>query len=288
MSSTIDGGTGEVFEGEIPTLAPPTDAGAMGELLGGADARARLKVRANADKGPDATQARLLGATGIGLCRTEHMFFEPRALRAMRQMILADDEKSRQRALALVLPIQKADFVGIFRAMDGCPVTIRLLDPPLHEFLPDRPEEISSLAKELGVRVETLQDRLRLLHESNPMMGHRGCRIGVTMPEIYNTQVRALFEAAVEVAMEGKVVLPEVMIPLVAMPSELERCRLQVEETAETVLSERNVRVEYKIGTMIELPRAARPRSHAICTSWPTPSTSKTASGESLITPFWT
>ena len=254
---TIDGGTGEVFEGEIPTLAPPTDAGAMGELLGWADARARLKVRANADNGPDATQARLLGATGIGLCRTEHMFFEPRALRAMRQMILADDEKSRQRALALVLPIQKADFVGIFRAMDGCPVTIRLLDPPLHEFLPDRPEEISSLAKELGVRVETLQDRLRLLHESNPMMGHRGCRIGVTMPEIYNTQVRALFEAAVEVAMEGKVVLPEVMIPLVAMPSELERCRLQVEETAETVLSERNVRVEYKIGTMIELPRAA-------------------------------
>jgi pyruvate,orthophosphate dikinase len=185
------------------------------------------------------------------------MFFEPRALRAMRQMILADDEKSRQRALALVLPIQRDDFVEIFRAMDGLPVTIRLLDPPLHEFLPDRPEEISSLAKDLGVRVETLQERLKQLHESNPMMGHRGCRIGVTTPEVYNTQVRAMFEAAVQVTREGKVVLPEVMIPLVSMTSEIERCRRQVEETAERVLAESNVKVDYLVGTMIELPRAA-------------------------------
>lgn len=254
---TIDGGTGEVYEGRIPTLAPPTDAGAMGRLLEWADARARLKVRANADTGPDAANARRLGAVGIGLCRTEHMFFEPTALRAMRQMILADDEKSRQRALAQVLPIQREDFKAIFRAMDGLPVTVRLLDPPLHEFLPSRPEDISEVAKDLGVRTDALNERLKQLHEANPMMGHRGCRIGVTTPEIYNTQVRAIFEAACAVTREGGVVLPEVMIPLVAMPAELERCRRQVEETAEQVLTEQGVRVDYKVGTMIELPRAA-------------------------------
>ncbi len=253
---TIDGGTGEVFEGEIPTLAPPTDAGAMGRLLGWADSRARLKVRANADTGPDAANARRLGAQGIGLCRTEHMFFEPTALRAMRQMILAEDERSRQRALAQVLPIQRQDFVEIFRAMDGLPVTIRLLDPPLHEFLPSREDEISAVAKDLGARVEILKERLKQLHESNPMMGHRGCRIGVTTPEVYNTQVRAIFEAAVICAKEGVVVIPEVMIPLVSMPSELQRCREQVEETAEQVLAESGVRIEYHVGTMIELPRA--------------------------------
>ena len=253
---TIDGGTGEVFEGEIPTLAPPTDSGAMGKLLGWADKRARLKVRANADTGPDAANARRLGAVGIGLCRTEHMFFEPTALRAMRQMILAEDERSRQRALAQVLPIQRQDFLDIFRAMDGLPVTIRLLDPPLHEFLPSRDEEISTVAKDLGARVETLKERLKQLHESNPMMGHRGCRIGVTTPEVYNTQVRAIFEAAVLATKEGIVVMPEVMIPLVSMPSELQRCREQVEETAEEVLAESKVRINYSVGTMIELPRA--------------------------------
>lgn len=253
---TIDGGTGEVFEGEIPTLAPPTDSGAMGELLGWADKRARLRVRANADTGPDAANARRLGAIGIGLCRTEHMFFEPTALRAMRQMILAEDERSRQRALNLVLPIQRNDFVEIFRAMDGLPVTIRLLDPPLHEFLPSREEEISSVAKDLGVRTEVLKERLKQLHESNPMMGHRGCRIGVTTPEVYNTQVRAIFEAACLVAKDGIVVMPEVMIPLVSIPDELERCRQQCEETAESVLNENHVKIEYKVGTMIELPRA--------------------------------
>jgi pyruvate,orthophosphate dikinase len=253
---TIDGGTGEVFEGEIPTLAPPTDAGAMGRLLAWADARARLKVRANADTGPDAANARRLGAVGIGLCRTEHMFFEPTALRAMRQMILAEDERSRQRALAQVLPIQRQDFLDIFRAMNGLPVTIRLLDPPLHEFLPSREDEISTVAKDLGARVEILKERLKQLHESNPMMGHRGCRIGVTTPEVYNTQVRAIFEAAVLAAREGIVVMPEVMIPLVSMPSELERCRKQVEDTAEQVLEESGVRIDYRVGTMIELPRA--------------------------------
>ncbi len=254
---TIDGGKGEVYEGAIPTLAPPTDAGAMGKLLSWADSRARLKVRANADTGADAANARSLGAVGIGLCRTEHMFFEPTALRAMRQMILAEDEKARQRALNLVLPIQRADFVEIFKAMDGLPVTIRLLDPPLHEFLPARAEEISTVAKDLGVRVDVLEERLKQLHEANPMMGHRGCRIGITTPEVYNTQVRALVEAACQVMKEGIVVLPEIMIPLVSMPAELERCRRQCEETAEAVLAEYGMRLDYKIGTMIELPRAA-------------------------------
>ena len=254
---TIDGGKGEVYDGEIPTLAPPTDAGAMGRLLGWADKRAKLKVRANADTGSDAANARSLGAQGIGLCRTEHMFFEPTALRAMRQMILAEDEKARQRALNLVLPIQRNDFADIFRAMDGLPVTIRLLDPPLHEFLPSRPEEISTVAKDLGVRVDVLTERLKQLHESNPMMGHRGCRIGITTPEVYNTQVRALVEAACLVMKEGVVVMPEIMIPLVSMPTELEQCRRQCEETAEAVLAEHGMKLNYKIGTMIELPRAA-------------------------------
>ncbi|MEN9786752.1 MAG: pyruvate, phosphate dikinase [Pseudomonadota bacterium] len=253
---TIDGGTGEVYEGEIPTLAPPTDAGAMGRLLGWADARARLKVRANADTGADAAHARMLGAVGIGLCRTEHMFFEPTALRAMRQMILAEDERARQRALNLVLPIQRADFLAIFKAMDGLPVTIRLLDPPLHEFLPSRPEEISAVATDLGVRVDVLTERLKQLHESNPMMGHRGCRIGITTPEVYNTQVRALVEAACLAMREGVIVMPEIMIPLVSMPAELERCRRQCEETAEAVLAEYGMKLPYRIGTMIELPRA--------------------------------
>ena len=254
---TIDGGTGEVMEGKVATLAPPTDAGAMAELLGWADQRAHLKVRANADNGADATRARSLGATGIGLCRTEHMFFQPDALRAMREMIMAEDDRSRARALTRVLPIQREDFKAIFRAMDGLPVTIRLLDPPLHEFLPERAEDIAAVAQDLGVRVEVLKERLRQLHEANPMMGHRGCRIGVTTPEIYRTQVRAMFEAATAVAREGVVVLPEIMIPLVAIPEELIICRKHVVEVAEMVLAENHTRIDYKVGTMIELPRAA-------------------------------
>jgi len=254
---TIDGGTGEVMEGKIPTLAPPADSDAMVTLLGWADSRARLKVRANADTGRDAIRARELGAMGIGLCRTEHMFFNPDALRAMRQLILAEDQKSRLRALAKVLPVQREDFKEIFRAMDGLPVTVRLLDPPLHEFLPTNAEDISAVAEDLGVQVDRLRERMDQLHESNPMMGHRGCRLGVTSPEIYATQVRALFEAAVAAAEEGVEVLPEVMIPLVAVEGELERLRRVVEETAEEVLAGSEVRVEYKIGTMIELPRAA-------------------------------
>jgi len=253
---TIDGGTGEVMEGKVPTLTPPTDAGAMAELLRWADERAQLKVRANADNAADATRARSLGATGIGLCRTEHMFFQPEALRAMRQMILAEDSRSRARALAQVLPLQRAQFEDIFRAMDGLPVTIRLLDPPLHEFLPQRNEDVAAVATDLGVRTEVLQERLRQLHESNPMLGHRGCRIGVTAPEIYRTQVRAIFEAACRVAREGVRPVVEVMIPLVSLPTELEICRRDVEDVAQEVMAQQGGDLDYRVGTMIELPRA--------------------------------
>ena len=169
------------------------------------------------------------------MCRTEHMFFQPDALRAMRQMILAKDDRTRIRALNEILPIQRASFAEIFRAMDGLPVTIRLLDPPLHEFLPDRAEDVTTVAQDLGVRTDVLQERLKELHEMNPMMGHRGCRIGVTAPEIYQTQVRAIFEAAVSVSRDGITVIPEVMIPLVATDGELRVCREHVVTTAETI-----------------------------------------------------
>ena len=254
---TIDGGTGEVMEGQVPTLAPPTDSGAMATLLKWADERARLSVRANADNGPDASRARSLGATGIGLCRTEHMFFQPDALRAMRQMIVAEDPRTRARALAKVLPIQREEFKEIFRAMDGLPVTVRLLDPPLHEFLPERAEDVATVAEDLGIRTELLQERLRQLHEANPMLGHRGCRIGVTTPEIYRTQVRALLEAAIEVQREGVDVIIEIMVPLISTDVELKICRKHVTEVAEQVLSECGANLDYKVGTMIELPRAA-------------------------------
>jgi pyruvate,orthophosphate dikinase len=229
----------------------------MAELLQWADQKARLRVRANADNGPDAARARALGAVGIGLCRTEHMFFQPEALRAMRQMIVAEDGRARARALAKVLPIQRSEFIEIFRAMDGLPVTIRLLDPPLHEFLPARPDDVATVAQDLGVRNEVLSERLRQLHEANPMLGHRGCRIGVTTPEVYRTQVRAIFEAACLVAREGIDVQVEVMIPLVGIPAELEICRRHAIEEAEKVMAERGQNISYKVGTMIELPRAA-------------------------------
>jgi pyruvate,orthophosphate dikinase len=254
---TIDGATGEVMEGEVPTLAPPTDSGAMAELLKWADERALLRVRANADNGPDAARARALGAIGIGLCRTEHMFFHPDALRAMRQMIVAQDSRARARALAQVLPIQRDAFVEIFTAMDGLPVTVRLLDPPLHEFLPERPEDVTTVAEDLGVRTEVLQERLRQLHEANPMLGHRGCRIGVTTPEVYTTQVRAIIEAAAVAESNGVEVVLEIMIPLIGAARELEIVRKSVVEEAEKVCGEQGLKLDYKVGTMIELPRAA-------------------------------
>jgi pyruvate,orthophosphate dikinase len=254
---TIDGASGMVMEGEIPMLMPPTESGSMHQLLLWADERARLTVRANADNAHDATRARSLGATGIGLCRTEHMFFQPDALRAMRQMILAEDSHSRLRALAHVLPLQRDGFAELFRVMDGLPVTIRLLDPPLHEFLPSREEDVEAVAADLGIRASALRHRLEALEEANPMLGHRGCRIGITTPEIYAVQVRAIIEAACIVAAEGFEVLPEIMIPLVALDTELRICRDQVLEVASKILDERGTSIEFKVGTMIEVPRAA-------------------------------
>ncbi|MFT6145505.1 MAG: pyruvate,orthophosphate dikinase [Myxococcota bacterium] len=254
---TIDGGTGDVMEGKVEMLAPDTEQDAMIELLGWADQRARLEVRANADNGADATRARELGAVGIGLCRTEHMFFQPDALRAMRRMILAEDPHARQRALTDILPVQRAMFIEIFEAMADLPVTIRLLDPPLHEFLPSRDDDIAEVALDLGVRTDALRNRIEQLEEANPMLGHRGVRVGITSPEVYRMQVRAIFEAACAVSKRGVVVLPEVMIPLVALPAELERTREEATEVAEAVLAEFDVRLAYTIGTMIEIPRAA-------------------------------
>jgi pyruvate,orthophosphate dikinase len=254
---TIDGGTGEVMLGKVEMIAPQTDVGSMATLLQWADEVARLKVRANADTGPDAIRARQLGAVGIGLCRTEHMFFQPDALRAIRRMILADDPRSRQRALNDILPIQRAMFTEIFQAMEGLPVTIRLLDPPLHEFLPEREADITDVAQDLGVRPEALRARLEQLHEANPMLGHRGVRVGITSPEVYRTQVRAIFEAACDLERKGVKVLPEVMIPLVSVDLELEKMRALVIETAEAVSAEYGSGPDYLVGTMIELPRAA-------------------------------
>jgi pyruvate,orthophosphate dikinase len=254
---TIDGGTGEVLLGKVEMIAPSTDSGAMAVLLEWADGFARLKVRANADTGPDAIRARQLGAVGIGLCRTEHMFFQQDALRAIRRMIVADDARSRQRALNEILPIQREMFREIFLAMRDLPVTIRLLDPPLHEFLPERDADISDVAADLGVRPETLRARIVQLREMNPMLGHRGVRVGITTPEVYRTQVRAIFEAACELEQQGVRVLPEVMVPLVAIDLELERVRALVVETAEEVIGEFGSGPEYAVGTMIELPRAA-------------------------------
>ncbi|MEZ4319026.1 MAG: pyruvate, phosphate dikinase [Myxococcota bacterium] len=254
---TIDGATGEVMEGKVEMLSPQSDSGAMTTLLGWADEVARLEVRANADTGPDAAKARALGAVGIGLCRTEHMFFQPESLRAMRRMILADDPKSRQRALNEILPMQREMFKELFEVMEGLPVTVRLLDPPLHEFLPGLDEDLGETAAALGVRVEALKARLEQLEESNPMLGHRGVRVGITSPEIYRTQVRAIFEAACELTRAGVMVLPEVMIPLVSVSAELAHMRALVIETAEEVIAEYGAGPKYLVGTMIELPRAA-------------------------------
>jgi pyruvate, orthophosphate dikinase len=253
---TIDGTTGQVLEGQVPMLEPETDSGSMARLLAWADARARVRVRANADNASDAERARQLGAVGIGLCRTEHMFFQPEALAAIRRMILADDPWARQRALTEILPMQRGMFRDLFRVMDGHPVTIRLLDPPLHEFLPSREEDVVDVAEELGVRVDALQARLAQLAETNPMLGHRGVRLGISTPQVYRTQARALFEAACEVSREGIRVHPEVLVPLVALPVELARVRDAVVEVAEEVLAEHGLRLDYEVGTMVELPRA--------------------------------
>ncbi len=254
---TIDGGSGQVFKGKVPTRQPEL-TGDFGTLMEWADEIRTLKVRTNADTPEDARVARKFGAEGIGLCRTEHMFFDEERIVAVRQMILADAEEDRKKALAKLLPMQRSDFEAIFKVMEGLPVTIRLLDPPLHEFLPQGDEEIAEVARAAGGDPAKLRQRAIALHEANPMLGHRGCRLGITYPEIYEMQARAIFEAALNVeAAGGKAVQLEIMIPLVGFKSELDLLKSRIEGVAERVREERKKSPKYLIGTMIELPRAA-------------------------------
>jgi pyruvate,orthophosphate dikinase len=254
---TLDGSTGEVMLGAIPTVTPEL-GGAFAELMSWADRLRSVSVRTNADTPTDAKVARQFGAEGIGLCRTEHMFFEPGRILAVREMILAGDSASRERALAKLLPIQRSDFVGIFQAMEGLPVTIRLLDPPLHEFLPHADAEIREVAAALHTDVAAIRGKLDELKEYNPMLGLRGCRLGISYPEIYRMQVRAIVEAACEVEDAGTDVEPEIMIPLVSHVGELSRLRALVDEEVANVLARHpKARVRPQIGTMIEVPRAA-------------------------------
>ena len=269
---SIDGTTGEVIEGQLATSSSeviqvliekkiaPKDSRIFqqfAKLMSWADEVARLGVRTNADTPRDATAARLFGATGIGLCRTEHMFFEAERIAAVREMILSDTAEERRRALAKIQPMQKNDFIGIFRAMDGYPVIIRTLDPPLHEFLPHTEKEVEELAQQMGVPFKKLKERSESLKESNPMLGHRGCRLGISHPEITEMQARAIFEAACEVAKEGVKVIPEVMIPLVGHVNELRAQREIVDRAAKEVMTQTGTKIKYMVGTMIELPRAA-------------------------------
>ena len=254
---TLDGASGDIMAGEVPTIEPEV-AGDFATLMAWADRHRRMKVRTNAETPADCRTARQFGAEGIGLCRTEHMFFDANRISAVRQMILAEDEAGRRAALEKLLPEQRADFHAIFEIMRGLPVTIRLLDPPLHEFLPHEEAEFAELSEEIGIGVDTLRRRASELHEFNPMLGHRGCRLGVTFPEIYEMQARAIFEAACDVAAtHGEAIVPEVMIPLVATRKELQILKKLVDETAATVFAEKGRTLEYLVGTMIELPRAA-------------------------------
>ncbi|MBP0464447.1 pyruvate, phosphate dikinase [Roseomonas sp. PWR1] len=254
---TIDGGTGEVFVGSVAMIEPQL-SGDFATLMGWADKVRRLKVRANAETPLDAETARKFGAEGIGLCRTEHMFFDPERIGAVRQMIMAETEAGRRIALARLLPFQRQDFVDLFRIMAGLPVTIRLLDPPLHEFLPHSDSEIAEVASSLGANVEEMRRRAQDLSEANPMLGHRGCRLGISYPEIYEMQARAIFEAACAIGKEThKAPHPEIMIPLVATRRELEITRALVDRVAQEVFAETGYHIEYSVGTMIELPRAA-------------------------------
>ncbi|MCX5717956.1 MAG: pyruvate, phosphate dikinase, partial [Nitrospirae bacterium] len=253
---TLNGTTGEVILGEAPLITPePTSD--FGIFMKWVDELRKIGVRTNADTPHDAEVARDFGAEGIGLCRTEHMFFEPERIIAVREMILADDTEGRQAALAKLLPMQKGDFKGIFKAMKGLPVTIRLLDPPLHEFLPHTDEELKTLAYQMEVPVDKLKSRNKVLHEFNPMLGHRGCRLGITYPEIYAMQAQAIMEAACELAKQKIKVIPEIMIPLVGHVSELKMMRELVIKVADDVQKKYKIKVNYTVGTMIELPRAA-------------------------------
>ncbi len=260
---TIDGSTGQVLKGEVPMIQPEL-SGDFGLIMAWADRSRRMTVRTNADTPADARAARSFGAEGIGLCRTEHMFFEGDRIHVMREMILAEDEAGRRVALDKLMPMQRLDFTGMFTIMHGLPVTIRLLDPPLHEFLPKTDEEIAEVAGSMGMEPAILRQRVDALHEFNPMLGHRGCRLAISYPEIVEMQARAIFEAAVLAAREtGAPVVPEIMVPLVGLRSELDYVKARIDEVARAVMTEAKMKIDYLVGTMIELPRAAL-RAHII------------------------
>lgn len=253
---SINGSTGEVYIGEVQTKAAELSAD-FTELMALADKYSRLKVRTNADTPHDASIARSFGAVGIGLCRTEHMFFEGEKIKAMREMILAENSEGRRKALEKILPYQQADFKGIFKAMAGCPVTVRLLDPPLHEFVPHDLKGQEEMAEAMGVSVKYIQQRVESLCEHNPMLGHRGCRLGNTYPEITAMQTRAILGAALELKAEGIEAMPEIMVPLTGILYEFKEQEKVIRATAEELFAEKNDRIEFKVGTMIEVPRAA-------------------------------
>jgi pyruvate,orthophosphate dikinase len=254
---TIDGSTGQVLSGSVP-MTEPAMSGEFGTLMGWADKARKLGVRANADTPADARTAVKFGAEGIGLCRTEHMFFDEARIQAVREMILADEVEARKKALAKILPMQRGDFVELFEIMQGMPVTIRLLDPPLHEFLPHGADDIAEVAAAMGVDAKKIEHRAKELAEFNPMLGFRGCRIAIAYPEIAEMQARAIFEAAVEAGKRtGKPVVPEVMVPLIATKAELDIVKARIDAMAEAVQKETGIKIKYQVGTMIELPRAA-------------------------------
>lgn len=260
---TIDGSTGQVLKGEVAMLQPEL-SGDFARLMEWADKARRMTVRTNADTPVDARAARSFGAEGIGLCRTEHMFFEGERIQVMREMILAEDETGRRAALDKLLPMQRSDFTELFAIMHGLPVTIRLLDPPLHEFLPKTEEEIAEVAAAMGMDAQLLSQRVDALHEFNPMLGHRGCRLAISYPEIAEMQARAIFEAAVAAAREtGAAVVPEIMVPLVGLKAELDYVKALIDKVAKDVMTEAGLDISYLVGTMIELPRAAL-RAHVI------------------------
>ena len=253
---TLDGTTGQVMQGQVP-LTQPRVTSYFRQLMGWADKMRRLNVRANADTPHDASVAREFGAQGIGLCRTEHMFFDEERILLVRKMIISDKEKVREEAIKKLLPIQRSDFLQIFKVMNGLPVTIRLLDPPLHEFLPGSPAEIKTLAKQMRVPATQLTQKIDSMKEQNPMLGLRGCRLGIVFPEIYEMQVRAIIEAACKLVKKGNKVLPEIMVPLVNHVNEFKFVRKRIDSIAEEIIRKADVKLDYKVGTMIELPRAA-------------------------------
>jgi len=254
---TLNGTKGRVYKGKLPLVEPDLERNEFySSLMNWADKHRKLGVRTNADSPADAAQARAFGAEGIGLCRTEHMFFDPKRISAMREMIVAENEENRRKAIMKLLPYQREDFMGILKAMEGLPVTIRLLDPPLHEFVTLDDKQVKELSAELGIKESDLKARINSLHELNPMLGHRGCRLGIAYPEITEMQARAIFEATADLTSQGVKVFPEVMVPLVGSSNEFENQRELIVKTADEVQKEKNVKFDYLVGTMIELPRA--------------------------------